>query len=134
WEPTSSQYYPQLLEAVCRHYGIDMDIPVQDIPEHLLNKILYGTNGERIYFRYENDFGQVREGLIDFEGVIRNVERRYKETSSDYVREQMEKYMAHQPCPACKGNRLKQESLAVLIEGEHIGNVTVLSIAEAYKF
>ncbi|MFC3886570.1 excinuclease ABC subunit UvrA [Bacillus songklensis] len=134
WEPTSSQYYPQLLEAVCNHYGIDMDVPVKDIPKHLLDKVMYGSDGEDIYFRYENDFGQIRENYIQFEGVIRNVERRYKETSSDYIREQMEKYMAHQPCPTCKGNRLKKESLAVLIDRRHIGDVTKLSVQEAYEF
>ncbi|MEH7390720.1 excinuclease ABC subunit UvrA [Bacillus sp. JJ1503] len=134
WEPTSSQYYPQLLEAVCTHYGIEMDIPVKDIPEHLLEKILYGSNGEKIFFHYENDFGQVREGLIEFEGVIRNVERRYKETSSDYIREQMEKYMGQKPCPACKGYRLKKETLAVLISDQHIGKITELSVEEAYHF
>lgn len=134
WEPTSSQYYPKLLEAVCTHYGIDMDIPVKDIPKDLFDKILYGSNGERIHFRYENDFGQLREGDIEFEGVIRNVERRYKETSSDYIREQMEKYMGELPCPTCKGYRLKKETLAVLIDGEHIGKITSYSIAEAYQF
>ncbi|WP_042462966.1 excinuclease ABC subunit UvrA [Neobacillus dielmonensis] len=134
WEPTSSQYYPQLLEAVCSHYGIDMDIPVKDIPGHLLDKILYGSGNEKIYFRYENDFGQTREGYIQFEGVLRNVERRFKETSSDYIREQMEKYMAQQPCPTCKGHRLKKESLAVLINGQHISLITGLSIGEAMQF
>ncbi|WVE36732.1 excinuclease ABC subunit UvrA, partial [Priestia megaterium] len=64
WEPTSSQYYPQLLEAVCTHYRIDMDVPVRDIPEHLFDKVLYGSGKEKIYFRYENDFGQVRENHI----------------------------------------------------------------------
>jgi excinuclease ABC subunit A len=134
WEPTSSQYYPQLLEAVCNHYGIDMDVPVKDIPKNQMDKILYGSNGEKVYFRYQNDFGQLREGYIEFEGVLRNVERRYKDTSSDYIREQMEKYMGQQPCPACKGNRLKKESLAVLIDGQHISQVTDLSIQEAYQF
>lgn len=134
WEPTSSQYYPQLLEAVCLHYGIDMDIPVNRIPKELLDKILFGSDGEKIFFHYENDFGQVREGHIVFEGVVHNVERRYKETSSDYVREQMEKYMAELPCPTCKGNRLKKESLAVLIADRHIGEITTLSINEAYDF
>lgn len=134
WEPTSSQYYPQLLEAVCTHYGIDMDIPVKDIPSHLFDKILYGSNGEKIFFHYENDFGQVRETMIEFEGVIRNVERRYKETSSDYIREQMEKYMGQHDCPTCKGYRLKKETLAVLISGQHIGKVTELSIADAHQF
>ncbi|MFJ7728330.1 excinuclease ABC subunit UvrA [Neobacillus sp. NPDC097160] len=134
WEPTSSQYYPQLLEAVCNHFGVDMTIPVKDIPEHLLEKVLYGSGREKIYFRYENDFGQIREGHIEFEGVIRNVERRFKETSSDYIREQMEKYMGQQPCPTCKGYRLKKETLAVLINGRHIAKVTDLSIEEAYQF
>ncbi|WP_044892968.1 excinuclease ABC subunit UvrA [Bacillus alveayuensis] len=134
WEPQSSQYYSQLLEAVCNHYGIDMDTPVKDLPKHQLDKILYGSNGEKIYFRYENDFGQIRENYIEFEGVIPNVERRYRETSSDYIREQMEKYMAQQPCPTCKGNRLKKESLAVFVGGKHIGEVTALSVTEALEF
>ncbi|KPN14707.1 excinuclease ABC subunit A [Bacillus australimaris] len=134
WEPQSSQYYPQLLETVCTHYGIDMDIPVKDIPSHLFDKILYGSGSERIYFKYENDFGQVRENEIEFEGVLRNIERRYKETSSDYIREQMEKYMANQPCPTCKGYRLKKETLAVLINGKHIGEITDLSVSDALDF
>lgn len=134
WEPTSSQYYPQLLEAVCDHFGVDMNIPVKDIPEHLLEKVLYGGGREKIYFRYENDFGQIREGNIEIEGVIRNVERRYKETSSDYIREQMEKYMGQKPCPTCKGFRLKKETLAVLINGRHIAHITDLSIEEAQQF
>ncbi|MDF2789340.1 MAG: excinuclease subunit [Neobacillus sp.] len=134
WEPTSSQYYPQLLEAVCNHYGVDMDMPFKDIPQHLIDKVLYGSKGDKIYFRYENDFGQIREGHIEFEGVIRNVERRYKETSSDWIREQMEKYMGEQPCQVCKGHRLKKETLAVLISGRHISHVTGLSIEEAHHF
>lgn len=134
WEPTSSQYYPQLLEAVCTHYGIDMDIPVKDIPKNLLDKVLYGSDGEKIYFRYENDFGQVREGEIEFEGVLPNVERRFRDTTSDYVREQMEKYMVEQKCQTCKGHRLKKETLAVLISDYHIGEVTSFSIKEAYDF
>lgn len=134
WEPTSSQYYPQLLEAVCSHYGVDMNIPVKDLPEYQLDKILYGSGNEKIHFRYENDFGQIRDAHIEFEGVLRNVERRYKETSSDYIREQMEKYMGQKPCPNCKGYRLKKESLAVLINGRHVSQVTDLSIEEAQSF
>lgn len=134
WEPTSSQYYPQMIQAVCNHYGIDMDIPVKDIPKHLMDKILFGSDEEEIYFRYENDFGQIRENYIQFEGVVRNVERRYKETSSDYIREQMEKYMGQQHCPTCKGHRLKRESLAVLIQGNHIGEITKLSVQDSLNF
>jgi len=133
WEPTSSQYYPQLLEAVCNHYGIDLDTPVKDLPNDQLDKILNGSGSDRIYFRYENDFGQVRENYVQFEGVLRNVDRRYKETSSDFIRDQMEKYMAESPCPSCKGNRLRPESLAVLIENKHIGHISGLSVEEAYQ-
>ncbi|EIF14839.1 MULTISPECIES: excinuclease ABC subunit UvrA [Bacillus] len=134
WTPISSQYYPQLLQAVCRHYGIDMETPVKDLPKHQLDKVLYGSSDERIYFKYENDFGQVRENEIEFEGVLRNIERRYKETSSDYIREQMEQYMSQKPCPTCKGYRLKKEALAVLVNGRHIGTITELSVGDALEF
>ncbi|WP_025727147.1 excinuclease ABC subunit UvrA [Heyndrickxia ginsengihumi] len=134
WEPISSKYYPQLLKAVCDHYGIDMDTPVRDLPKHQMDKILHGSGSEKVYFHYENDFGMVRDHYIEFEGVIRNIERRYNETSSDFTREQMEKYMAQQPCPKCKGYRLKPESLAVKINQKHISEVTEFSIAEAAHF
>ncbi|MDR4935471.1 excinuclease ABC subunit UvrA [Rossellomorea marisflavi] len=134
WEPTSSQYYPSLLKAVCDHYGIPMDVPVKNLPKHDMDKILHGSGKDEIYFRYENDFGQVRENYLRFEGVMANVERRYRETSSDYVREQMEKYMATQNCPSCEGHRLKEESLAVKVDSLHIGQVTAFSIQEADQF
>lgn len=134
WIPTSSQFYPQLLKAVCDHYGIDMDIPIKEIPKDQMDKILYGSGEDYIHFHYENDFGNIRDQDIQFEGVLHNVERRYKETSSDYIREQMEKYMAQQPCPSCHGHRLKKETLAVKIADRHIGEVTELSIKEAYTF
>ena len=134
WEPTSSQYYPQLLKAVCDHYDIPMDVPVKDLPKEKMDKILYGSGKDKIHFHYENEFGNVRDQMIEFEGVVRNVERRFKETTSDYVREQMEKYMAQQACPSCKGYRLKQETLAVKIAEKHIGEVTQYSIQEADIF
>lgn len=134
WEPTSSQYYPQLLQSVCNHYGIDMDMPVKDIPKGLFDKVLYGSGEEKVYFRYVNDFGQVKESEILFEGVIPNIERRYRETSSDYIREQMEKYMAEQACPKCKGGRLKPESLAVFVGEKTIADVTKYSVQEVYDF
>lgn len=134
WESISSMYYPQLLESVCNHYGINMDIPYKDIPKDKRDKILYGSDGEKIYFKYDNEQGHVREAMIEFEGVISNVERRYKETSSDYIREQMEKYMAQQSCPTCKGHRLRKEALAVFIGELHVGEVTKMSVKEAYDF
>ncbi|WNF36553.1 excinuclease ABC subunit UvrA [Bacillaceae bacterium IKA-2] len=134
WQPTSSQYYPQLLASICDHYGIDMDSPIEEVPKHLLEKVLNGSNSEKIYFRYENEFGHVRENEVIFEGVLHNLARRYKETSSDYIREQMEGYMAQTACPTCKGNRLKKESLAVRINGKQIGDITALSIKDAKHF
>ncbi|KMY51799.1 excinuclease ABC subunit UvrA [Peribacillus loiseleuriae] len=134
WEPTSSQYYPQLLKTIADHYGIDMDTPVKDLSDDLLDKILYGSGKEKILFRYENDYGRLHESYINFEGILNNVERRYKETSSDYIRDQMEKYMAQHACPTCKGQRLKKESLAVLIQNKTISETTAYSIEEAVHF
>jgi excinuclease ABC subunit A len=134
WEPTSSQYYPELLKTVAKHYGISMTVPVSELPEDQLEKILYGSKDEKIRFRYTNEFGGTRDSDIYFEGVLSNVARRYKDTSSDYVRDQMEKYMAQRPCPTCNGYRLKEETLAVKVNGVHIGKVTDLSIEEADRF
>ncbi|WP_338471812.1 excinuclease ABC subunit UvrA [Niallia sp. XMNu-256] len=134
WEGKMSKYYPQLLECICTHYGIDMDIPVEEIPQHQMDKILHGSDGEKILFHYENDYGQVRENFIEFEGVLRNIERRYRDSSSDMIREQMEKYMAERSCKTCKGYRLSKASLAVKIEGRHIGEITELSIEQALSF
>lgn len=134
WEPVSSQYYPQLLKSVCDHFDIDMDIPVKDIPKEQMDKILYGSGKEKIHFYFKSDFGHTRNGLIEFEGVINNIARRYKESSSDYVRESLEKYMAQKHCPTCKGHRLKEEALAVKVNGLHISNVTDYSITDAMNF
>lgn len=134
WQPTSSQYYPQLLQAVCNHYKIDMDIAVSELPEEHINILMRGSGTDKIRFRYENDYGQIRDNHIHFEGVLSNVDRRYRETSSDYIREQMEKFMGQQPCPTCEGYRLKPESLAVKVNDLHIGTVSEFSIIEADNF
>ncbi len=134
WQPTSSQYYPQLLQAVCNHYKIDMDIAVSELPEEHINILMRGSGTDKIRFRYENDYGQIRDNHIHFEGVLSNVDRRYRETSSDYIREQMEKFMGQQACPTCEGYRLKPESLAVKVNDLHIGTVSEFSIIEADNF
>ncbi len=131
WEPTSSQYYPQLLKAVCEHFKIDMDTPFEQLSDEQRDIILNGSSKEEIHFRYENDFGMVRNTDLFFEGVLNNLQRRYKETSSDFIREQMEGYMAKKACPTCKGHRLKRESLAVKVSGIHIGEVTKMSVKQA---
>ncbi|MET3682958.1 excinuclease ABC subunit A [Alkalibacillus flavidus] len=134
WQPISSQYYPQLLQSVCDHYGIDMDKPVNELPDDQLNKVLYGSGDEKIYFHYENERGQVRENEIFFEGVLNNVARRYRESSSSFIREQMEKYMAQSPCPTCNGYRLNEEALAVKLSNNHIGEVTELSVTNSLNW
>ena len=98
-----------------------MDIPVKDVPEHHMDKILHGSDGEKILFRYENDFGQVRENLVEFEGVLHNIERRYRDSSSDYIREQMEKYMAERACQTCKGYRLSKKHWQLKLKESILG-------------
>jgi excinuclease ABC subunit A len=128
WAGSTSNYYPQFLAAVCRHYGIPMDVPVEQLTEEQWRILLYGTNGEKIRFRYENDFGHTREAVVPFEGIIPNLERRYRETASSGIREFIEGFMSAKPCPACKGQRLKPESLAVTVGGMNLAAVTDLAI------
>ncbi|PIC94736.1 excinuclease ABC subunit A [Sporosarcina sp. P26b] len=134
WEPTSSQYYPELLKTIAKHYKIPMDVPVGELADSDIEKLMLGSKKEKIRFRYTNEFGNTRDSDIYFEGVLRNVERRYHETSSDYIREQMGKYMMEKSCPTCTGYRLKPESLSVLVDGQHIGKITERSIVETTKF
>lgn len=134
WIPTSSAYYPTLLKTVCQHFNIDMDTPVKDLPKEQMDIILNGSGDEDIKFVYTNEFNNTRTKIGPFEGVLNNVERRFHETSSDWVREQMEKYMTELPCPSCHGYRLKRETLAVKLNDKHIGEVTEYSIQDAQKF
>src|SRR5690625_1529500 len=134
WEPISSRYYPELLKSVCNHYDIDMDIPVKDIPKKQMNKILKGSGRTKIHFHYVNDFGKVRDNMIQFEGVLHNIARRYHETSSDFTREHLEKYMAQTNCQTCDGYRLNEQALAVKVNGLHVGEVVDYSITEAKEF
>lgn len=134
WEPTSSQYYPELLATIAKHYAIDMNVPISELADTDVAKLLNGSSTEKIRFRYTNEFGNTRDSDIYFEGVLRNVERRYHETSSDYIREQMGKYMTERPCPSCAGYRLKRESLSVLVDGQHIGKITERSIVDTVRF
>ncbi len=134
WAGSTSNYYPQFLDAVCKHYAIPVDKPVSELePEHL-KKLLYGTGGERVKFRYENDFGQSKEAYVPFEGIVRNLERRYRDTASDGIREHIEGYMSAKPCGSCKGQRLRKEVLAVTVGQSNIAYVTSLSIGAAQQF
>ncbi|MDQ0492719.1 excinuclease ABC subunit UvrA [Paenibacillus brasilensis] len=134
WSGGTSTYYPQFLQSVCEHYGIPQDVPVSQLTTEQMNIILHGTADEKIRFRYENDFGQRKEAYVTFEGIIPNLERRYRDTASDGIREFIEGFMSAKPCNTCKGHRLKKESLAVTIQQHNIAYVTDLSITEAAHF
>jgi excinuclease ABC subunit A len=117
-------YYWQTMEAVARQYHIDLDAPVRSISEAKLNTILYGTQGEEVTVHYQNRDGRKATFRTPFEGVIRNLERRYNETSSDYMRDKISQYMSQRTCPTCGGARLRAEALAVTIHEENIVKVT----------
>jgi excinuclease ABC subunit A len=133
WAGSTSTYYPRLLESACTTFGIDIQKPVADIPSDLLDKVMYGS-GQKIQFTYENDFGQVKTTAIPFEGIVPNLERRYRETASDSIREFIEGFMSASPCPSCDGKRLRPESLAVRVGGTDISDLTRLSIQDALGF
>lgn len=118
------------LAALGDKYGFDMDTPFNKLSEQARHAILYGTGNERIHIEYRREFG---EGSYDspFEGVIPNLERRYKETQSDYMKHEIEEYMANIPCPDCKGKRLKSESLAVTVGGMNIAKLSDMTVRHA---
>ena len=134
WNPISSQYYPQMLEQFCKSVGIDMDTPFNKLSKKQQQQILYGNGETPFHFHYENDFGGIRDVDVPFEGVINNISRRYRETNSDFTREQMRKYMTELPCPICHGYRLNQRALAVKIDGRNIGEVSALLISDSLEF
>ncbi|MFD1418406.1 excinuclease ABC subunit UvrA [Companilactobacillus keshanensis] len=134
WNPISSQYYPQMLAQACKEFKIDMDVPFEKLPEDAKNTILYGSNGKTFHFHYENDFGNVRDVDVPFEGVINNINRRYHETNSDFTREVMRKYMTELTCPVCHGKRLNEKALAVKVSGQDIADVSNMSIKDELPF
>ncbi|MFB8539352.1 excinuclease ABC subunit UvrA [Enterococcus thailandicus] len=133
WNPISSQYYPQMLAQACESYGIDMNTPFDELPTEHQEIVLNGTD-ELFHFHYENDFGGVRDVEASFEGVLKNIARRYQETSSDFTREQMRQYMTELTCQTCKGLRLNSQALSVKINGTNIGETNELSIKKAVDF
>ncbi|KRN59533.1 excinuclease ABC, A subunit [Limosilactobacillus secaliphilus] len=134
WNPISSQYYPELLAQFCKSEKINMQTPFNKLSKRQRKMILYGNGDKTFHFHYENDFGGVRDVDVPFEGVINNIERRYKETNSDFTREQMRKYMTELPCPACHGYRLNERALAVQVGGLNIGQVSELPISKSLPF
>lgn len=134
WEPTSSDYYPTLLKRVCEVYKINMDKPYKKLTERQKNIILYGSGEKEITFTFKSKFGQSRTRTMVFEGVVPNIERRYHDSPSEYVREMMQKYMAEQVCETCHGHRLSREALSVYVGDKNIGQVVEQSISNALDY
>ncbi len=122
------------LEAVAEHYGFSLDVPVRDMDPAHLDKLLYGTGKELVSVSLEDSYGNSHRYRFPFEGVINNLNRRYRETSSEFMREEIERYMSTRPCPTCAGARLKPEALAVTIGGLSINRLTAMSVQEACRF
>ena len=134
WNPISSKYYPEMLAQFCASAGIDLDTPFDELPAAQQKQLLYGNGDTTFHFHYENDFGGVRDVDVPFEGVVNNVSRRYRETNSDFTREQMRKYMTELPCPTCHGYRLNERALAVKINDRNVGEVSDLPISQELAF
>jgi excinuclease ABC subunit A len=130
WAGSASPYYQQTLESLCRHLDIAMETPWRDLPKAARDVILFGSGKQAVTMRYD-DGTRLYETAKPFEGVVRNLERRWKETESPKVREELEKYQSSQPCEACGGARLKPEALAVRIDGKNIAEISCMSIRQA---
>ena len=130
WAKSKSAYLTQTINALAKHYGFDKKTPWRDLPEAVRKLFLYGSGKDEIKFRFD-DAGRVYEVTRQFEGVIPNMQRRLRESDSNWVREEMERYQNNRPCGACNGYRLRPEALSVKIAGTHIGQVVQKSIHEA---
>jgi len=127
WAASSSAYYDQVTAGLAERYGIDLEAPWCELPEAQRQIFLYGTDGERVEVRYRNRYGRERAYAARFEGIVSNLQRRYRETESELQREKIEEYMSVRPCPECRGARLRPESLAVLVAGTPINEFCALS-------
>ena len=134
WAVSASEYYDQLTQAIAERYDVDLETPWQDLPEQCRDFFLYGGRGERVQVSYRNRFGRRRSYATRFEGIVPNLERRYRETDSDFSREKIEEYMTLRPCPECSGARLRPESRAVLVSDTPIHEFTALSARRALEW
>jgi excinuclease ABC subunit A len=133
WANSSSQYYLQTLESLAQHYGVPLDRPWRDLPEAFRHAVLHGSGNEKITFTYDDGLRSYQTSKT-FEGVIPNMARRFRETDSSWVREELGKYQSAMPCEACGGQRLKPEALAVKIAGLNISQVSEMSIGQAREW
>ncbi|MBI3975769.1 MAG: excinuclease ABC subunit UvrA, partial [Armatimonadetes bacterium] len=133
WADSTSDYYYELLQSLAAHHKIDMKTPVRKLPKGFIEVLLHGSD-EPMRVRYHNKWGALRVYETTFEGVVNQLERRYKETDSEYIREEIERFMTTLPCPECRGTRLKPESLAVRVGSLNIAELTALTIRQTQRF
>jgi Excinuclease ABC subunit A len=134
WQGTRSDYFANRVMAVCKRFGIDPSMPIGRLPEEQQRILLYGAGRERFRYQYHNFAGELVWHESYYEGVVPYLERRYREAHSEAAREEMEQFITARPCPACRGARLKPESLAVKVGGKSIMEVTAMSCSEAREF
>ncbi len=134
WASSASNYYAQMTEAIAEEYGVDLGVAWEKLPEDQRDVFLYGTGGEPIQVTYRNRFGRRRSYAARFEGIVPNLQRRYRETDSEWSREKIEEYMSLRACPECGGARLRPESRAVLVAGTRIEDFTALSARRALEW
>jgi excinuclease ABC subunit A len=131
--PMENSWHGKIIEAVCREHGWDFNAPLKDLPPEALDYILYTGRGEKVVIGYRHERGENTYGAT-FEGTIPNLERRFRETESEFIKSEIERYMVARPCPTCVGKRLKPEILAVTVDGRNIWDVSTLSISGACEF
>jgi excinuclease ABC subunit A len=134
WSNSVSNYYEQVGEAISERYGVDLDAPWEELPQEDRDVFLYGTDGEKLQISYRNRYGRRRSYATRYEGIVSNLQRRYKETESEGTREKIEQYMSLRTCPVCGGARLRAESRAVLVAGTRIEDFTALSARRALEW
>ena len=128
--PTDASWRLKILEAICKSHGWDFTTPVRDLPPEALEYVLQAKKDEKVVVRYRHERGENTYNAT-FEGVITNLERRYRETDSEYIKTELEKYMVTRPCPTCGGKRLRPEILAVTIGDRNVWDVSTMSITDA---
>ncbi len=126
-------WYYNMLEAASKHFGFSMKVPISELDNKIIDILLYGSKGEKFKLKYDREFGK-GEVMIAFEGVINNLKRRYNQTKSDYMRAEIEKYMASTPCQTCKGARLRKESLSVFLDSTSISDLSALPVHKIKEF
>jgi len=134
WANSTQQWFMGMVDGLCDIHGIKKNVPLNEQDPKFADYLLFGYPDQKVKFRYENAYGQVKTYEVIFDGMVKHLERNYKETSSEYIREQIEEFMTLKPCPACKGKRLKPESLAVKVGSLSIAEVTEMDVLHLLEF